>query len=114
MAGWHGCASGAARLGRSDEASRGPGQGGRGICQGRGLGCGARLRRATPSEIFTGHRMAFLACHGKWGQDGSAHRLLDSYGLSSVGCDGAATALCFNKPNTKEVLSDAGLPIARV
>jgi len=66
-----------------------------------------------PSEIFTGYRMAFLACHGKWGQDGSAHRLLDSYGLSSVGCDGAATALCFNKPDTKEVLSDAGLPVAR-
>jgi D-alanine-D-alanine ligase len=66
-----------------------------------------------PSEIFTGHRMAFLACHGKWGQDGSAHRLLDSYGLSSVGCDGAATALCFNKPDTKKVLSDAGLPVAR-
>lgn len=66
-----------------------------------------------PSEIFAGHRMAFLACHGKWGQDGSAHRLLDSYGLSSVGCDGAATALCFNKPDTKEVLSDAGLPVAR-
>jgi D-alanine-D-alanine ligase len=66
-----------------------------------------------PSETFTGHRMAFLACHGKWGQDGSAHRLLDSYGLTSVGCDGAATALCFNKPDTKEVLSDAGLPVAR-
>jgi len=66
-----------------------------------------------PSEIFAGHRMAFLACHGKWGQDGSAHRLLDSYGLSSVGCDGTATALCFNKPDTKEVLSDAGLPVAR-
>ena len=66
-----------------------------------------------PSEVFAGHRMAFLACHGKWGQDGSAHRLLDSYGLCSVGCDGAATALCFNKPDTKEVLSDAGLPVAR-
>jgi len=66
-----------------------------------------------PSEIFAGYRMAFLACHGKWGQDGSAHRLLDSYGLCSVGCDGAATALCFNKPDTKEVLSDAGLPVAR-
>lgn len=33
--------------------------------------------------------------------------------MSSVGCDGAATALCFNKPDTKEVLSDAGLQVAR-
>jgi D-alanine-D-alanine ligase len=66
-----------------------------------------------PPEIFAGYRMALLACHGKWGQDGSAHQLLDFYGLRNVGCDGAATALCFDKPRTKEVLRDAGLPVAR-
>ena len=66
-----------------------------------------------PSEIFAGHRIAFSGLSREMGADGSAHRLLDSYGLSSVGCDGAATALCFSKPDTKEVLSDAGLPVTR-
>jgi D-alanine-D-alanine ligase len=65
-----------------------------------------------PAAIFAGYPMAFLACHGRWGQDGGAQRLLASYGLRTVGCDDAATALCFDKQRTKEVLGRAGLAVS--
>ncbi|MQA86674.1 MAG: D-alanine--D-alanine ligase [Streptosporangiales bacterium] len=66
-----------------------------------------------PVSVFGGRELAFLACHGRWGEDGTAQGLFGSYGIKIVGCGVAASAACFDKRLTKRVLAGCGLPVTK-
>ena len=65
-----------------------------------------------PVETFAGHELALPVCHGRWGEDGALQGLLRSYGIPIVGCDVAASAICYDKHLARSVLAAAGLPVA--
>ncbi len=48
---------------------------------------------------------AFLALHGKYGEDGCIQGLLEIMGIPYTGCGVAASAIAMNKDTTKRVLS---------
>ena len=54
----------------------------------------------------------FPALHGRFGEDGTVQRLLEERGLPYVGCDPVASELLLDKARTREVLEQAGLPVA--
>ena len=49
--------------------------------------------------------IAFLALHGKYGEDGCIQGLLEIMGIPYTGCGVAASAISMNKDITKRVLS---------
>lgn len=53
---------------------------------------------------------AFIALHGRWGEDGSVQAILDSLGLPYSGSDMAASAIAMDKLRTKWLWQGAGLP----
>ena len=55
--------------------------------------------------------VAYIALHGKFGEDGCIQGLLELMGLPYTGCRVAASAITMNKATTKSVLKDAGLPV---
>lgn len=55
--------------------------------------------------------IAYIALHGKYGEDGCIQGLLEMMGVPYTGCGVAASALTMNKALTKSVLKDAGLPV---
>ena len=54
--------------------------------------------------------VVFPALHGKHGEDGVIQLELEDLGLPYVGTDAAASAQCFDKWQTKQILLEAGLP----
>lgn len=54
--------------------------------------------------------LAFLALHGKAGEDGTVQGLLDVLGLPYTGPDATASALAWDKAVTKGLLAREGLP----
>jgi D-alanine-D-alanine ligase len=64
-------------------------------------------RRLTEENI----EIAYIALHGKYGEDGCMQGLLELMGIPYTGCGVAASALTMNKALTKSVLKDAGLPV---
>lgn len=55
--------------------------------------------------------IAYIALHGKYGEDGCIQGVLELMGIPYTGCRVAASALTMNKALTKSVLKDAGLPV---
>ncbi len=55
--------------------------------------------------------VAYIALHGKFGEDGCIQGLLELMGIPYTGCRVAASALTMHKALTKSVLKDAGLPV---
>lgn len=55
--------------------------------------------------------VAYIALHGKYGEDGCIQGLLELMGLPYTGCRVLSSALTMNKALTKSVLKDAGLPV---
>lgn len=55
---------------------------------------------------------AFVALHGRWGEDGVIQGGLESIGLPYTGCGVAASAIAMNKVVTKQIWQAAGLPTA--
>ena len=53
---------------------------------------------------------AFIALHGKGGEDGTVQGLLDWMGIPYTGPGTLASALCLDKMMTKKVLSLSGVP----
>jgi D-alanine-D-alanine ligase len=47
--------------------------------------------------------------HGEWGEDGQLQKTLEDAGLPFAGTGSEASALCFDKQHTKDVLISAGL-----
>jgi D-alanine-D-alanine ligase len=71
-----------------------------------GLDLAERLR-ACRAEV------AFLALHGRWGEDGCAQGLLESMGIPYTGSGVMASAVGMDKVVSKLVFRDAGLSLAR-
>ena len=57
--------------------------------------------------------LAFLALHGKGGEDGTIQGALELAGIPYTGPGVAASAVCMNKILTKQILVAAGIPTAR-
>ncbi|MDQ7004446.1 MAG: D-alanine--D-alanine ligase [Ghiorsea sp.] len=55
--------------------------------------------------------IAFIALHGRYGEDGCIQALLDLMQIPYTGSNVAASALCMDKKLTKCVLSDAGIRV---
>ncbi|HWV18036.1 MAG TPA: D-alanine--D-alanine ligase [Rhodocyclaceae bacterium] len=59
-----------------------------------------------------GYASAFIALHGRGGEDGSVQGALDLIGIPYTGSDILASALAMDKWRTKLVWQAAGLPVA--
>ncbi|MGE0452039.1 MAG: D-alanine--D-alanine ligase [Vicinamibacteria bacterium] len=70
---------------------------------------------ATEAIVATGGRakidVAFLALHGRYGEDGTLQGLLEILGVPYVGSGTLASALAMDKPMAKTVLAAAGIPV---
>ncbi|MCR8745038.1 D-alanine--D-alanine ligase [Romboutsia lituseburensis] len=55
---------------------------------------------------------AFLALHGKFGEDGCIQSILDTMDIPYSGCGPLTSALCMDKNMTKKILRDSNLPTA--
>ena len=72
------------------------------------------LRQDNMNEIIQKRPdIAFLALHGKGGEDGCIQGMLELAGIPYTGPGVAASAVCMNKILTKRVLENAGLPTAK-
>jgi len=57
-----------------------------------------------------GYDVAFLALHGRGGEDGTVQGVCELLGVPYTGSDVLASSLCFNKAMAKRVLVAAGVP----
>ncbi len=57
--------------------------------------------------------VAFIALHGKYGEDGSVQGMLEILGIPYTGSGVAASAIAMNKHFTKQILLQSGLPTPR-
>lgn len=77
------------------------------------LGYSARLVDPSHDDISsTEFDFAFLALHGKGGEDGSIQGLLEWKGIPYSGSGILASAIAYNKIVTKKLLMSEGLPTA--
>ena len=56
--------------------------------------------------------IAFMALHGKYGEDGAVQGLLELLGIPYTGSGVLASALAMSKPLTKKILSSSDIPYA--
>jgi D-alanine-D-alanine ligase len=63
------------------------------------------LRRADVEVVFP-------VIHGLYGEDGQIQELCRSLSVPCVGCDAAASVLCYEKTLFKRVMASAGIPVA--
>jgi D-alanine-D-alanine ligase len=54
--------------------------------------------------------VAFIALHGKFGEDGQIQRILEERGVAYTGSDAEASARAFDKIKAKELFIDGGIP----
>lgn len=66
---------------------------------------------ASPLELLAGADVVFPLLHGRYGEDGTIQGLLEIMGLPFVGSGVLASALAMDKPVTKRLLRDVGLPV---
>lgn len=64
-------------------------------------------------DLPEGIEAAFVALHGRFGEDGGIQRLLDDRQLPYTGSGAASSHVSFDKVLTREALIAAGLPVAR-
>lgn len=77
------------------------------LFDGKRLPAGEALARLSPSTLF------FLALHGGEGEDGRVQGFLESMGFAYTGSGVGASALCMNKSQTKAVVQQDGVRVAR-
>jgi len=75
-----------------------------------GSPCGSQLATKLLAEQVD---LAFLALHGKYGEDGSVQGLLEVMGIPYTGSHVLASALAFHKAKTKAVLGFHHIPTPR-
>ena len=69
------------------------------------------LKRDNLGDLLAGKPdLAFLALHGKGGEDGSIQGMLTLAGIPYTGSHTEASAVCMNKIRTKEILLCHGIP----
>jgi D-alanine-D-alanine ligase len=56
---------------------------------------------------------AFLALHGKFGEDGTVQAVLQTLGIPYSGCDVLSSAICMDKDMTKKVIKAADINTAQ-
>lgn len=64
---------------------------------------------AINSPMFDNIDLAYLALHGRWGEDGTIQSLLELRGIKYTGSGILASSLAMNKAMTKIVIQDAGV-----
>jgi len=57
--------------------------------------------------------LAFISLHGKFGEDGCVQGLLEMYGIPYTGSGILSSALCYDKDQTKIVMSQKGINIPK-
>src|SRR3990167_6777583 len=68
-------------------------------------------REAAVQLKTAGIEVAFLALHGRWGEDGVMQGLLEMMGIPYTGSGVLASSLAMDKYLTKEVLLNEGIPL---
>jgi D-alanine-D-alanine ligase len=63
-----------------------------------------------PSLVASPPDAVFIALHGSPGEDGALQAVLDLVGVPYVGSTAHAARIAWDKPTTKSVLHDAGIP----
>lgn len=56
---------------------------------------------------------AFIALHGKFGEDGTIQGMLETMGIPYSGCKVLASAICMNKGLTKRIVQSVGIDTAK-
>ena len=64
-----------------------------------------------PEKALRGVDVAFNVLHGDYGENGMLQRRLGSFGVPYTGADPFASALSFNKHQTREILSKQGVRV---
>ena len=64
-------------------------------------------------EKIKGIDFAFLALHGKFGEDGTIQGLLETMGIPYSGCRVLPSAICMNKGLTKRIVKTIGVDTAK-
>ncbi|MBI4619014.1 MAG: D-alanine--D-alanine ligase [Desulfobacterales bacterium] len=73
--------------------------------------CSIYVDRDVPQRIIEqGIDVAFIALHGRWGEDGTIQGMLEIMGIPYTGSPVLASALAMSKPMTKKVLNFHKLP----
>ncbi|MEF9438528.1 MAG: D-alanine--D-alanine ligase, partial [Candidatus Mariimomonas ferrooxydans] len=67
----------------------------------------ANLEKKLTSE---GVKIAFIALHGRWGEDGTVQGLLEFMNIPYTGSGVHASALAMNKVSSKQIFKQAGIP----
>lgn len=62
------------------------------------------------TDIALNYDRAFIALHGRWGEDGTVQAILDDLDLPYTGSGMAASAIAMDKLRTKWMWQGAGLP----
>ncbi len=93
------------------------------VSLGSGKASAAALSRSFPTRIFVvdsaslpegleaSRHVVFSTLHGTFGEDGGMQSLLDAAGVQYAGCDARSSATCFNKAETKRLVSAAGVRV---
>lgn len=63
-------------------------------------------------EKVRGIDFAFIALHGRFGEDGTIQGLLETLGIPYSGCRVLASAVCMNKSLTKRIIQSIGVKTA--
>lgn len=65
-----------------------------------------------PERALRGVDVAFNVIHGHYGEDGQVQRVLETHAVPYTGSDALASAIAFNKHQTKELASQLGVKVA--
>jgi len=65
-----------------------------------------------PEKALFGADIAFNALHGHYGEDGQVQRLLEQLGVPYTGSSAVASAVSFNKQQTKYLAQNLGVKVA--
>ena len=74
-------------------------------------GTSARKEHAPALSELPDCDIAFLALHGKWGEDGHVQALLENWGIPYTGCGILASALAMDKIRCKDAYTANGIPL---
>lgn len=72
-------------------------------------GPSARSEKNPPLSELPAADLAFLALHGKWGEDGHVQALLENWGIPYTGCGLLASALAMDKTLCKAAYASKGI-----
>lgn len=73
-------------------------------------GPSAHRKKAPALSELPDADIAFLALHGKWGEDGHVQALLEHWKIPYTGCGLLASALAMDKIKSKQIYTSANIP----